>query len=71
MYVACKEKVLNKMRNALSRILTLPEEDENDEDLYDICRAYGLLLNVCGKSQSHEHKASSREVGVSTTYYSL
>ena len=50
------------MHSALSRILVLPEEQEGDEDLYDISRAYGLLLNVCGKSQSHEHKASSRKV---------
>lgn len=61
MYVACKETILDKMRTTLSRIVVLPEEQESDEDLYDICRAYGLLLNVC-KSQSQEHQVSSRQV---------
>ena len=61
-YVACKDAVLEKMHKSLSRILSLPEEQESDEELYDICRAYGLLLNVCGKSQCHEHKASSKKV---------
>lgn len=58
MYKTCKESVLDRMRDALSRILVLPSEQESDEDLYDICRAYGLLLNVSTKSQSKEQKVS-------------
>ena len=43
------------MRETLSRVLVLPKDAEDDEDLYDICRAYGLLLNVCCKTRSHLH----------------
>ena len=49
---------------ALSRILVLPEECEDDEELYDICRAYGLLLNVCGSAGPQEHKQCSTKVCV-------
>ena len=50
------------MRDALARILVLPKEHESDEDLYDICRAYGLLLNVCCKSQFQETRIYAGEV---------
>lgn len=50
------------MRTALSQILVLPEEHESDEDLYDICRAYGLLLNVCSKSKADDRKSSCTKV---------
>ena len=61
----CKGTILDKMRATLSRVLTLPKEDESDEDLYDICRAYGLLLNIYNKSQSDNHCIShSKEVRI-------
>lgn len=50
------------MRDALSRILVLPEERESDEELYDICRAYGMLLSVCGTAQSKDHEICSKQV---------
>lgn len=46
MYNTCKESVLIEMQRSLARVLVLPEEQESDEELYDICRAYGLLLNA-------------------------
>ena len=38
--------MLDRMRDALARVLVLPEIQEEDEELYDISRAYGLLLNT-------------------------
>ena len=60
--MGCKETILDRMRTALSRVLVLPEEHESDEDLYDICRAYGLLLNVCSKSKAYDHQVSFTKV---------
>lgn len=51
------------MRDALSRILILPEEQEDDEQLYDIARAYGLLVSVCGSAGPPEHNLCSTKVG--------
>lgn len=61
-YNTCKEDVLNRMRDALSRILVLPKEQEDNEELYDISRAYGLLLNACGSTSTQQHKLLSSKV---------
>ena len=50
------------MYAALSRVLAIPEEQEDDEELYDICRAYGLLVNATGMSKSEDYKICSSEV---------
>ena len=52
------------MRDALSRVLVLPDEQEDDEQLYDIARAYGLLVNVCGNVGTAEHKLCSAKVRI-------
>lgn len=52
------------MRDALSRVLVLPEEQEEDEQLYDIARAYGLLVNVCGNAGTEEQKLCSTKVRI-------
>lgn len=51
------------MRDSLSRILVLPEEQEDDEQLYDIARAYGLLVSVCDKAGPPEHELCTAKVG--------
>ena len=61
-YETCKESILNRMRDTLARVLVLPEEHESDEELHDICRAYGLLLNASGISRSTDHKMCSKKV---------
>ena len=38
------------------------DEVEDNEDLYDTCRAYGLLLHASGVIQSPEHEDASQEV---------
>jgi hypothetical protein len=50
------------MRDALSRVLVLPEEWEDDEQLYDIARAYGLLINVGCSAGSKKYKMCSTKV---------
>ena len=69
MYEASKEAVLNRMHSALARVLVLPQEQEDDEELYDICRAYGLLLGACCRSDSQEHGECSAKVGIAVCYF--
>ena len=52
------------MCDALSRVLVLPEEQESNEELYDICRAYGLLLNATGAVQFQDYQTCSKEVNM-------
>ena len=61
-YNTFKEGVLNRMRASLSRILVLPKEQEDSEELYDISRAYGLLLNACGSTSMQQQKLLSSKV---------
>ena len=49
------------MREALSRVVAIPEEHEEDEELYDICRAYGLLTNAIGIGTSDEYETCSEK----------
>ena len=55
-YNTCKESVLRKLSETLSRILVLPEKRESDEELYDVCRAYGLLVNAAGTQHSQDYR---------------
>ena len=66
-YDNCKERILRRMEQSLRKIFSLLEnqaggELEDDEGLYDTCRAYGLLLHASGVMQSPEHEDASQEV---------
>lgn len=55
------------MEQSLRKIFSVFEDEagdepEGDEDLYDICRAYGLLLHASGVMGSPEHEDASHEV---------
>ena len=57
------------MEQSLRKIFSMSEdkagdEPEDDEDLYDIGRAYGLLLHASGVIGSPEHEDASHEVNM-------
>ncbi len=44
--------MLKKLTDTLSRVLELPGRSEDDEELYDVCRAYGLLVSAINSKDS-------------------
>ena len=55
------------MEQSLRKFFCVSENEaggelEDDECLYDTCRAYGLLLHASGMMQSPEHEDASQEV---------
>jgi len=61
-YDSCRKAVLKKLTGTLSRVLELPERSTSDEDLYDVCRAYGLLVHAANMRRSSEHVTCLEEV---------
>lgn len=61
-YEKCKEQILRKVEEVLNRILSIggmtPDGDSSSEDLYDACRAYGLLLHASGLARSPQSQVS-------------
>jgi len=47
-YESLRGTILSKLMCTLSKVFTVGNEEDSDEQLYDITRAYGLLLNASG-----------------------
>ena len=65
---------MRRMEESLRKIFSVSESEagdevEDNEDLYDTCRAYGLLLHASGVIQSPEHEDASQEVYTSMMIY--
>ena len=67
-YDKCKEQILEKMKGALSSVLTTDDSKigavttASCEELYDVCRAYGLLIHASGVTKRDEYDRVSQEV---------
>lgn len=53
MNTSMKSILLNRLVRTLDRVFTISSPEECNEQLYDICRAYGLLLNSSGLTGQH------------------
>ena len=48
--------------HSLQSVSHIGSDDDSDEQLFDICRAYGLLLNASGVLQTPVHEELAQEV---------
>ena len=62
MYEKCKELIFKKLVDTLYKVFLIGSDDDSDEQLFDVCRAYGLLLNASGVLQTPVHEELAQEV---------
>ena len=61
LYERLKRTIFNQLVKTLHKVFMLSTE-EDGEQLYDICRAYGLLLNASGIMKEPVHDQAAKQV---------
>lgn len=65
MYEKCKELIFKKLMNTLYKVFLIGSDNDSDEQLFDVCRAYGLLLNASGILHTPVHEEVAEDVSYS------
>ena len=67
MFKHLKSIIFSQLVKTLHKVFVLSTEEDEGEQLYDICRAYGLLLNASGivKNTMQYHDEAAKQVSCS------